>query len=318
MSYTNEMGDPWTLDDLELDENDLALAAEILGYPQSNNSAGNGGDPVSQEAANPPTTSNALGQDTYSTFNQNYDFEFSGNQQQQSFDFLNMSVPEVIGTRPLQSPSDFLPPLSPPRNQPNAALDIHRLISQNDNGCKGHISSYQEHLTVKDAYMKLNDEEIRGNILDFPLDDQGQKELARQLYQAMTNMDDILDGTRLSRKRRQTDEEDPFSVAGSVNIDRFEDSVAVKRVKETKEIELEMIAWDLLVTNFLCKTEKLEANDCHSQFAIRDAQLGQDSIPAWSKDWERKRYGSFMERFNQVALSLTVSSNDPDPSTLVI
>ncbi|EOO03851.1 hypothetical protein UCRPA7_695 [Phaeoacremonium minimum UCRPA7] len=100
----------------------------------------------------------------------------------------------------------------------------------------------------------------------------------------MRNMDGILDGARLSRKRRHVDEEETFSQ--SVSIDRFEDSVAVKRVKDIKGIELEILGWDLL-------------------FAIRDAQLGQDSIPAWSKDWERKRYDSFMDRFNEVVLSLT-------------
>ena len=181
--------------------------------------------------------------------------ELSDQQQSEFLEFANAAAIDYVNG---QGPNQFFSDLSssdPELDQPNApALDVTSLIVDEDSNWKGHISSYEEHLRIKDAYMRLNNEELRGNILGFPDNSEGQKELVRQLYQAMRNMDGILDGARLSRKRRHVDEEETFSQ--SVSIDRFEDSVAVKRVKDIKGIELEILGWDLLVCYLIFKDQR--------------------------------------------------------------
>lgn len=64
MSSNNEVHQQeWTLDDLDLDEYDLALAAEILGYPQCDSHGDLHGQPISQAEANFPAASLAFGQE---------------------------------------------------------------------------------------------------------------------------------------------------------------------------------------------------------------------------------------------------------------
>lgn len=115
------------------------------------------------------------------------------------------------------------------------------------------------HLKMK-AYLTLCDQELDQNaIADYPSDQETQQKLVQELVAAMIYLGE--------------------------DCEDAESKKSVNRLKKLSPIELDLMAWTVLLDT-------------------RDCQLGKTGIPRWGKDWVVQRCGTFGERFEHVKSAL--------------
>lgn len=110
------------------------------------------------------------------------------------------------------------------------------------------------------AYLTLCDQELDHNaISDYPQDPQAQQQLVQELVSAMIYL--------------------------GQDCEDAESKKSVNRLKKLSPIELNLMAWTILL-------------------AIRDCQLGKTSMPRWGKDWMMQEFATFQDRFDHVKAAL--------------
>jgi hypothetical protein len=118
---------------------------------------------------------------------------------------------------------------------------LRALLREQGSHYKGYITSYDHSQRVKAVYLKLNHKPGRvGTRGDFPLDNASQVELVRQLCTAIANLRDVIDGHRMRRGKRGNDDLQGEQAG-------FVDSAAVQAVKALSPVEVELLAWEILV-----------------------------------------------------------------------
>lgn len=99
----------------------------------------------------------------------------------------------------------------------------------------GHVKSFEDHERFKKARKHLLRKTTVDRSGDMPQEPVGQQELVARLVNAMSNLDGI--ETRQTRKH-------PTRRGGT----RIIDSIGVKCVKDMGAFEMEMLAWDFMVS----------------------------------------------------------------------
>ena len=127
------------------------------------------------------------------------------------------------------------------------------------------------------------------NVGAFPADKYDQQTLVKKLFEAMVNLDDIIDKPAQPRALRQNHPELPRHHPEHPDPNLTYNS-RVKGVWEVSDVQLELLAWELL-------------------FRIRDAQAGVLHLDPWHADdhWQYSHYPNFMARFDACCYALRTS-----------
>lgn len=114
------------------------------------------------------------------------------------------------------------------------------LLEQEDNRWRGLVVDYSQYKAYRAAYISLNNETVNP-VVDLPEHDRTLQEHIRGLYEAILDMDEVIDNPilRQYKKRKTGDQEEDV---------QFVDPVAVTRVKELTSIEIEILCWEILVS----------------------------------------------------------------------
>jgi hypothetical protein len=145
---------------------------------------------------------------------------------------------------------------------------------------------------------------------DFPATDEERKVLVDKLVAAMVNYTGIIEKPVLDRKRRRTRQGAGSEAGDDEDAPATKDNYRVERVKNTSNVELQILAWKLLVSSpsltlsIFCKPTLTQP----SQYFIKDAQDGHIYLPdRHGKQAEYTKYPSFMGRYEKVVEALRVS-----------
>lgn len=162
---------------------------------------------------------------------------------------LLTEVQRLAHLRPPPTPAEP-DPLSMSRETQPQAVAVETLMRDRDHTFKSIITDYSHFLSVRDQYVGLNDKRGRTAVpdaVDFPIDVAGERKLVEELFGAMLDFGEVIDEQRQrrSKKRKAVDAaEDPEMEVS------FTDSTHVRRVKEASNLEIELLAWDLVVSNW--------------------------------------------------------------------
>ncbi|KAK0715972.1 hypothetical protein B0H67DRAFT_255421 [Lasiosphaeris hirsuta] len=142
----------------------------------------------------------------------------------------------------------------------------------------GFVRSEHEFRTLTAQYKAMTNEPA--DCPGFPTgDDQGQKALVKELYDALMDCDQetLHSLSKAGRKKSDRAQIDPAEVAGTAYILRL------------KDVERELLCWEIL-------------------FATRDMQMKNAYVPGWSiSSFKYKRFASFSERWAAIVSLLRKS-----------
>lgn len=118
----------------------------------------------------------------------------------------------------------------------DATLTLVRALKR-ENGThnRGHIKSFEDHERFKLALKHLTKRRNEGHFMDMPQDQDGLQQLAGRLCDAIMNLEGIESGSTRNQHKRNGEK-------------RVLDSVGVKCVKDMGPLQLEMLAWDFMVS----------------------------------------------------------------------
>lgn len=178
-------------------------------------------------------------------------------------------IPQTATPRPQSREEERSKDVAPGQERPRAPRPaLADLLQQKDHKWSGIIQDYEDYKELTRQYFALNDKTGRTKVPDcdqFPEDKESQKELARELFEAIVDFSDVIDGTKKVEKKkknansgshRDDDEEGAESDAGEEGDGEAEedeqtgsaDPVHLKRVKALSNLEVELLAWELLVS----------------------------------------------------------------------
>jgi len=131
------------------------------------------------------------------------------------------------------------------------AMTFETLLQDKDHSFKAIIVDYNHYLAMRDQYVALNDKKGKTAVPDvtnFPADPASQRELVEELFAAILDFDNVIDGQRQKRVNKRKTGNVPEEAEEEV---RFADSTHVRRVKEASNLEIELLSWELVVRIWL-------------------------------------------------------------------
>lgn len=131
---------------------------------------------------------------------------------------------------------------------------VHRMLHEQTNEWRGIIANYEQYKAYKSAYVSCNNPEPQLPVTMIPEHDLNFQNCVRRLYNAILDMDDVIENPRLRPQHRAKKRK---SDLGQDEGLEFMDCVAVSRVKELKPIEIELLCWQILVSLFRIEEEAL-------------------------------------------------------------
>ncbi|KAG8170101.1 hypothetical protein KVR01_000846 [Diaporthe batatas] len=190
---------------------------------------------------------------------------------------------EYLGQRTINQPN--VPGIPPPRRgrrpvptREETIGDVQDHLSRKGMYYPRLVWSFADHDRFKQGLRDLaKRQNAVGGLVDMPQDDAALEELARDMCEAIFNLDHIESGATRNHHSKKR---------GTVEID----SVGVKCVKEMGPFRAEMLAWDLMC-------------------AIRDAQTGNLELPDSGRAAGFAEYDTFMGRFTDLLEVLRVNKN---------
>lgn len=127
------------------------------------------------------------------------------------------------------------------------AMTFETLLQDKDHSFKAIIVDYNHYLAMKDQYVALNDKKGKTavpDVTDFPADPVSQRRLVEELFAAILNFGNVIDGQRQKRVNKRKTGNVPEAAEEEVH---FADSTHVRRVKEASNLEIELLSWELVV-----------------------------------------------------------------------
>jgi hypothetical protein len=123
------------------------------------------------------------------------------------------------------------------------------MMKYHDGKFRGLINNATHFKRVREVYYSLNDQKGRTYVehaSEFPSDLSGQVKLVEELFNAMLNFDDFIDEPRQKRRKRRKMNQDAEEEEDNDNS--VTDSTHVRRVRQASDLEIELLAWELLVS----------------------------------------------------------------------
>lgn len=114
---------------------------------------------------------------------------------------------------------------------------------------KGLVRDLGHFSALKTEYERLNNKKDNTDVPDcddFPQDLDDQRSLVRELFEAMVDFSEIVEEPRLVRKNKKRQHSELENEDSS--LAEYRDNTHVKRVKESSDVEIELLAWNLLVS----------------------------------------------------------------------
>jgi hypothetical protein len=169
-----------------------------------------------------------------------------------------------------------------PERQTGSRYNVDELLEQRDHKWSGIVEDYDHCRALAKQYMALNDKKAKPADRDeFPEDRELQKELVRELFEAILDFSDVIDGKGTAKNKgngkndafanddNEHEEKANVKVEGSPSNEATPvaddarsaftsqsgaepspaDTVHTKRIRSLSNLEVELLAWDLLVSD---------------------------------------------------------------------
>lgn len=160
---------------------------------------------------------------------------------------------------------------------------VKQWMSLEGNQYRGLISNFAQYKQVRDAYLKLKDDETGNEVVEMPENELWVKARVKRLYEAILDTTDVIDNARLkapSKKRKINDRESEEDEAEQGPA--FVEPVAVARVRTLKSVEIEMLCYDVVVSKSAKLSKFVRGTANVAQKHAWYCQQGQYAMPAYT------------------------------------